>query len=407
MRKYIFSFIAAFLAASLPIKSIAEPVGYISDGFYSILNLQTGTIYPVGFAGISTIKGTIANACGVAEFEPPRAFQFNDKFEVKDEVSSKNYGFTFTSIIPAKATPKCEGQPLERQIWKTTRGIAISGLTPNSPQAIKYLSVSQIRKYRANTCGFIKIPLDKSQYSAFFLDGKAFEINKTANRGVWCRKEKLYLGYLVDADSGNGSNGSNGSNGGTIPTISETTWNQNNPPQYSGGTFPVIISTGGSWAASGTSVVVNPDPPTPPPEPPAPPPEPPIPPPPPPQCPSGYSGTPPNCQSPPPPPPPPPPPAPPPEPPKPKPPTGQRMCKVGSQLVVLQLQPAETYDVDVDDEIFDSFAVTDSTGRGEFNNFNWNANYEGAPANFVIYKRGNPDNPVITANVSIIQPCQN
>ncbi|BDA71601.1 hypothetical protein CAL7716_057670 [Calothrix sp. PCC 7716] len=82
------------------------------------------------------------------------------------------------------------------------------------------------------------------------------------------------------------------------------------------------------------------------------------------------------------------------------------MCKVGSQLVVFELESDTTYDVDVDDELFDSFATTDSNGKAKFPNFNWSAKYEGSPANFILYKRSDPDTTVITANVSIIQPCE-
>jgi hypothetical protein len=81
------------------------------------------------------------------------------------------------------------------------------------------------------------------------------------------------------------------------------------------------------------------------------------------------------------------------------------MCKVGSQLVVFELERNTTYDVDVDDEIFDSFATSDNDGKATFPNFRWTARYEGNPANFVIYKRSDPDRTVITANVSIVQPC--
>jgi hypothetical protein len=82
------------------------------------------------------------------------------------------------------------------------------------------------------------------------------------------------------------------------------------------------------------------------------------------------------------------------------------MCKVGSQLVTFSLEPNTDYDVDVDDELFDSFATSDSNGKATFPGFNWSAKYEGSPANFVIYKKGDAGNPVITASVSIIQPCQ-
>lgn len=385
------------LASGALLKAHAQ-TGYLgSDGFYAIRGLQPYKPYSVDLGGMPLVRAATANKCGVLQFIPSKNFQSNDKFEVRDEATSKNYGFTYSTTIPTKETPKCEGQPVtDKSIWKTSTGaIAISGLSPGSAQTIKLLGINRNRSLRTNGCGFIRIRLDDPKPKAFIFDKKAFPTSGQAGRSIFCRKDILYVAYPPSALA-------------EIMPIAESTWNQQNQPQFSTNTIIATLS-GSTWAASGTPVVINPpaDPPVPPPpiEPPAPPPGPP------PQCPTGQTGTPPNCQDPPPPPPPAPPPAPPPPPPPapppgPKPPLGQRMCKVGSQLVTFSLEPNTDYDVDVDDEIFDSFATSDELGKATFPGFNWSAKYEDSPANFVIYKRGDADRPVITASVSIIQPCQ-
>jgi hypothetical protein len=384
------------LVSGASLKAQAQ-TGYLgSDGFYSIRGLQPYKPYSIDLGGMPLVRAATANKCGVLQFIPSKNFQSNDKFEVRDEATSKNFGFTYSTTIPNKETLKCEGQIVtEKSIWKTPTGaIAISGLSPSSAQTIKFLATNRSSNLRTNGCGFIRIRLDNPKPGAFIFDKKAFPTSGQTSPGIVCRRNILYVAYPKSV-------------GAEISPISESAWKEQNQPAFSSSTYIATLS-GGTWAASGTPVVINPpaDPPAPPPppiEPPAPPPGPP------PQCPTGQTGTPPNCQAPPPPPPPPPPtpPAPPPEPPpEPKPPAGQRMCKVGSQLVTFSLEPNTDYDVDVDDEIFDSFATSDSNGKAKFSNFNWSAKYEDSPANFVIYKRGDASSPVITASVSIVQPCQ-
>jgi hypothetical protein len=365
--------VAATIASLISFPVNAQ-TGYLgADGFYSIRGLQPYKPYSIDLGGMPLVRAATANKCGVLQFIPSKNFQTNDKFEVRDEATSKNYGFTYTNAILTKETPKCEGQPVtDKSIWKTPTGaLAISGLTPGSAQTIKLLGINRSRSLRSNGCGFIRIRLDNPKPGAFIFDKKAFPTSGQASRGIFCRKNILYVAYPAGALA-------------EIMPIAESTWNQQNQPQFSTNTIVATLS-GGTWAASGTPVVINPpaDPPAPPPPPivpPAPPPGPP------PQCPTGQTGTPPNCQNPPPPPPPPPPAPPPPAPPpEPKPPAGQRMCKVGSQLVTFSLEPNTDYDVDVDDEIFDSFATSDELGKAKFPNFNWSAKYKDSPANFVIY----------------------
>jgi hypothetical protein len=391
MKKYILILIFGSAAIiSLPLFPVSAQTGYLgADGYYSIRGLQPFKPYSINLGGMPLVRAATANKCGVLQFIPSKNLQTDDKFEVRDEATSKNYGFTYSASLPNKETPKCEGQVVtDKSIWKTpTNAIAISGLSPGSAQTIKFLATNRSSNLRTNGCGFIRIRLDNPKPGAFIFDKKAFPTSGQTSPGIVCRRNILYVAYPKAA-------------GAEINPISESAWKEQNQPQFSTNTYIATVS-GGTWIASGMPVVFNPptDPPpvTPPVEPPAPP-----------QCPTGYTGTPPNCQAPPPPPPLPDPPAPPPAtPPEPQLPAGQRMCKVGTQLIAFQLEKNTDYDVDVDDGIFDSFGTSDSNGKATFPGFKWNAMYEGNSANFVIYKKGDVDNPVIIANVSIIQPCEN
>ena len=97
---------------------------------------------------------------------------------------------------------------------------------------------------RSNGCEFIRIRLDNPKPAAFIFDKKAFPTSGQANRGIFCRKDILYVAYPPIAQA-------------EIMPIAQSTWNQQNQPQFSTNTIIATLS-GGTWAASGTPVVINP-----------------------------------------------------------------------------------------------------------------------------------------------------
>ncbi|MGF1676572.1 MAG: hypothetical protein ACFCUV_23270, partial [Rivularia sp. (in: cyanobacteria)] len=274
-----------------------------------------------------------------------------------------------------------------RDIWKDERGtLWISGLTPSSGQTIRLLSSNPTRKIRANSCGFVSLRLANPQPSGLILDNnQAFEINSAAaGGGIACRKGKLYVAYPEPP---------------TVQTISVTEWKSKPVSQIVFAPYTAIATiTGASNGATTWS-----EPPTSPPPPTEPPPvfNPPTEPPP-----EEPPPTPPPEE--PPPPPPPAPPSPPPAPPsKPQPPQGEKMCKVGSQFIVLELVPGVEYEADEDDtRTPPRIAIADGDGRAEFGNINFDKEYEGQPAGLYVWER-NSERTVISTQVSVVQPCQN
>lgn len=384
-----------------PSVALAEMKGYLgTDGYFHIQGLEANKSYSVNLGGMPIIRSGISNSCGILRIAGSGTIKASDRIEIKDEKLGSTYGFTNTNI-PIKETPRCdETVKSEREIWKDDKGTTyISGLSPSSAQTIRLLTSAPTRNIRANICGFLSFKLGDPRPGAIIIDNQAFVLSGLqSGGGIACRKGKLFVAYPAPV---------------LATAVSATTWRSQNPISYSSSTQIASISSGGgtSWSpppsnppgGGSCTVGVNCDPPPPPP----------------PTCPEGTTGTPPNCEALPPPPPPPtcpegttgtPPNC---EAPKPKPVSGQ-MCKYSGTLVVIGLQPNKRVVADTSGGrlINRRTTTSDSGGWAQFDSFNFNATYEGEPADTAIgYEQDNGDVEYIESSLYMqyipsIGPCK-
>jgi hypothetical protein len=189
--------LVALTLLAIPISAVAQ-VGYRStDGHYFINGLVAGKTYYVDLEGMPLTRYAVSNKCGVLEFKPYKnELSKLDKIEINDEKAAVSYGFSYKNL-PARETPKCNGQVVAtRGIWLSSKGyIGISGLTPTSSQIIKFLSNAAVRNLKANECGFLSFRLDTTIPTAFIVDGKAYPTKGQTGRGIYCKRGVLYLAY--------------------------------------------------------------------------------------------------------------------------------------------------------------------------------------------------------------------
>ncbi|MBN3871627.1 hypothetical protein [Nostoc sp. JL33] len=380
------------LIALTPTSALAQMQGYLgTDGYFHIKGLQANTKYTIDLGGMPIIKAANSNSCGILRIAASGTIKQSDRIEIKDEKLNLTYGFTNTNI-PIKETAKCDGTiKAEREIWNDDKGTTyISGLSPSSAQTIRLLTSAPTRNIRANICGFLSFKLGEPRPGAIIIENQAFVLSGLqSGGGIACRKGKLFVAYPAPV---------------LVAAVSAVTWRSQNPISFSSNTRIASISGGGgtSWSpppsnpnpgGGGSSATcptgttgtppdcVTPPPPTcptgttgtppncvaPPPPPPPPPVEPPA------TCPTGTTGTPPNCVT-----------------PKPTPVSG-RMCKYAGTLVAIGLPPnKELLAVASEHGRNDRYATSDSGGWVQFDNFNYNATYEGDPASVVVqYKKDN------------------
>ena len=238
MKKVIVAIALSIFATSTP--TLASPVGYKGlDGYYFINKLVKGRVYHISFEGMSLTRKAISNKCGILELKPSKTDSNKvDKIEVYDEGSQKTYGFSLKNL-PLRETKTCSGQVFSNhEAWISAKGyIGISGLTPESSQTIKFLSSAPIHNLKPNQCGFLKFRLDPSNTpSAFIMEGLAYPTNGTAGQGIYCKRGTLYVQYPPPTP---------------INPIDEATWRQQNPiaqASFSSGTLiPSIDSSGVHW----------------------------------------------------------------------------------------------------------------------------------------------------------------
>ncbi|WP_414623802.1 hypothetical protein [Calothrix sp. CCY 0018] len=381
------SAVILLLISLFPQAAFAQVKGYLGkDGYFNIRGLDANRAYQINLGGMPLIRAGRTNSCGVLRVALSGAVKTSDKIEIHDVKANKYYGFANTQNIPTEEFSCKPGEVKPgRDIWKDTKGtLWISGLTPSSAQTIRLLSENPTRKIRANSCGFVSLRLANPQPPGLVIDdNQAFQINGAiSGGGIVCRRGKLYVAYPPEPE---------------VNPVSAASWRQNPLSQVSFAPYSAIATiTGGNGGGETTWS----EPPSQPPPPPVfNPPKEPVDPPPPPEEP------PPDPPAPPPPPTP-PPPEPPAPPPKPQPPQGQRMCKVGSQLVVLRLTPGKSYEADEDDtRTPPRFAIADSDGRAEFENINFEKEYEGNPAGLYVFDYESED-VVISTYVSVVKPCE-
>ncbi|WP_373527380.1 hypothetical protein [Nostoc sp.] len=387
--------ILTFIALT-PTSALAQMQGYLgTDGYFHIKGLQANAKYTIDLGGMPIIRAANSNSCGILRIAASGTIKASDRIEIKDEKKGDTYGFTNTNI-PIKETVKCDGTiKAEREIWTDDKGTTyISGLSPSSAQTIRLLTTAPTRSIRANICGFLSFKLGEPRPGAVIIDNQAFVLSGLqSGGGIACRKGKLFVAFPAPV---------------IVAAVSAVTWRSQNPVSFSASAAIASISGGGgtSWSSppnsgggggssgggssGGGSGATCPEgttgtPPnciTPPPAAcpvgtigvpptcvPVPPPvEPPA------SCPSGTTGTPPNCIT-----------------PKPTPVSGQ-MCKYGGTLVVIGLPPNTELLAYPAGNLgwVDRYATSDSGGWAQFDNFRFDATYEGDPASVaILYKKAN------------------
>ncbi|MCW5319014.1 hypothetical protein GTQ43_36890 [Nostoc sp. KVJ3] len=379
------------LIALTPSAALAEMKGYLgTDGYFHIQGLEPNTKYTIDLGGMPIIRSGISNSCGILRIVASGTITASDRIEIKDEKSGSTYGFTNTNI-PVKETARCDGtiKP-EREIWADDKGTTyISGLSPSSAQTIRLLTSAPTRNIKANICGFLSFKLGEPRPKAIIIENQAFVLaSAQSSGGIACRKGKLFVAYP---------------NPVLVAAVNAVTWRSQNPISWSSSTQIASISgSGTSWSPPPSNPNPNPNPggggsctigvncEEPPP---------PLP-----TCPTGTTGTPPNCVAPPPPPP------PPEEPPKSQPPQGQKYCKVGVQMVVIGLQPRKRAYMLTPELDNYAEADVDDSGWVQFDSINYNDQWEGEPAPVEIGYLENDDfQPIGGAYsfpISVVQPCQ-
>ena len=74
--------------------------------------------------------------------------------------------------------------------------IAVSGLTPESSETIKFLSNAPVHNLKPNECRFLKFRLDPNATpAAFIMEGLAYPTSGTAGQGIYCKRGTLYVQY--------------------------------------------------------------------------------------------------------------------------------------------------------------------------------------------------------------------
>jgi hypothetical protein len=395
--KYFLIF--CFLLISSP--AYAQMVGYKgSDGYFHIRGLQKNKTYSVDLGGMPLIRAGISNSCGILRISSNKAFKESERFEITDEKAGNTYGFQ-NSNLPVKETARCDGTVIAtREVWKDSYGtVYVSGLTPKSSQTIKLLTSSPTRNLRANLCGMISVRLDNPPPPALLIEGRAFPTDGPASRGIFCRRGTLYFAYPPPEE---------------VSSVSSEQWKENNStPSFSAGAIVATFSGGQiSWNSPLGNPTPNPPPPSNPP---------------------GGSNPPdctinPNAIGCPPPPEDPPPTTPtapttpttptiPTTPPsKPQPPAGQKMCKVGTQLVAIGVQPNKKhYAATPEDDVYTE-ADSDSTGYVVFSPVDYSDTWEGESAEIEVgevnssapsWDNRRPLGSLYLKKLSVIQPCQN
>jgi len=407
MRKTI-AFALSLLAISTP--AFAQ-VGYRStNGYYYINKLFSGKLYRVDLGGMPLIRNRIANKCGILEFKPSTNELSNlPKIEIVDGQTQQTYGFDFKNLA-ARETPTCSGQVVtDHAVWLSSKGyIGISGLTPSSSEKIRFLSSTSYRNLKANRCGFLSFQLDTVVPSAFIVNGLAYPTSGTPGQGIYCKQGILYVSYPpptpinpVDATtwtqsnprtqafssntiviSSSGSSGSNSSSsttsGGTTTTVGGTSSSGGGststsrggttvavtPPTGGGSSNGGTISGGGTTSSGGGTT-------------------------------SSGGGT---TNS------------------KPQPPTGQKMCKVGTQLVsVVPKKNVLYYAATEEDQSYEE-ENSDNTGYIVFNNINFtDTSNNGGLSDIEIgeidltkpsFANRKPLGGGWTVNISVVQPCK-
>lgn len=389
------------LIALTPSAALAQMKGYLgTDGYFHIQGLEPNTKYTIDLGGMPIIRSGISNSCGILRIAASGTIKQSDRIEIKDEKSGSTYGFTNTNI-PVKETARCDGtiKP-EREIWNDDKGTTyISGLSPSSAQTIRLLTSAPTRNIRANICGFLSFKLGEPRPKAIIIENQAFVLaSAQSSGGIACRKGKLFVAYPAPV---------------LVNAVSAVTWRSQNPVSFSPGAAIASINNNSiSWGSSSQT------------------------------CPEGNTGTPPNCVVPPPPPDPtcpvgtigvpptcvavtPPPPAPPAELPKPTPPTGQKMCRVGSQIVTMVPSGSSgTYKLYTDFDRASEPNNPDSEGRLIFNSLVFNDNtkssYDDVPGTIEVHKLlddgGTPNDPyddetqflgrAYQVSIPVLAPCQ-
>lgn len=378
------------LISLTPSAALAQMKGYLgTDGYFHIQGLEANKKYTIDLGGMPIIRSGISNSCGILRIAASGTITASDRIEIKDEKSGSTYGFTNTNI-PVKETPRCDGTvKAEREIWADEKGTTyISGLSPSSAQTIRLLTSAPTRNIKANICGFLSFKLGDPRPGAIIIDNQAFVLSGLqSGGGIACRKGKLFVAYpspvfasAVNAITWRSQNPISWSSGAQIASISggSTSWSPppSNPnpggggssatcPEGTTGTPPDCVTPPPPTCPEGTTGT-PPNCVSPPPPPPPPPVEPP------PTCPAGTTGTPPNCEA-----------------PKPTPVSG-KMCKYSGTLVVIGLPPNKELVAYASERgaYNDRFATSDSGGWAQFDNFNFDAEYEGDPASVGIqYKK--------------------
>lgn len=350
MKKYaVFTLALAF--AAIPTTAFAQITGYKGlDGYFHLRGLEPNKSYPINLGGMPLVRVGVSNSCGILRISSTKAFKESDRFEVRDEKKGEIYGFENKSL-PIIEAPRCTGQlTTKRELWKDNKGaVFISGLSPSGAMTIKMLTNNPTRNLRANLCGMISLKLDTNPAKAFILDGQAYPNTGQARRGIYCRRNTLYVSIPASTP--------------VIP-VSEIEWKNQNPVAFSGGitiiqksgTDWIEIKTagnGGGYAGGGTG---------------------------------NGGGT--TVQS-------------------PQPPAGSTFCKVGSsQLLVMGLTSGINYYVATPEDDIYSNSVADSSGKALFNNIDYADVWEGQSADIELGKNPNRQFIQILAALSNIQPCQ-
>ncbi len=334
----------------IPYSALAQITGYKgNDGYFHIRGLEVNKTYQINLGGMPLIKVGVANSCGILRISSSKAFKESDRFEVRDEKKGETYGFE-NKNLPIIETSKCNGQPTsKRELWKDNKGtVFISGLTPSGAMTIKMLTNNPTRNLRANLCGMISLRLDANPAKAIVLAGQAYPTTGQADRGIYCRRNTLYVSHPPPTP---------------VTPIGESEWKSQNPAAFSGG-ITLIERSGTDWieiktagngggnAGGGTG---------------------------------NGGGT--TVQS-------------------PQPPAGSTFCKVGSsQLLVTGLTSGTSYYVATpEDDVYSEASA--NSGQAIFNNVDYTDTWEGQSADIELGKNPNRQFIKVLAMLSSILPCQ-
>ena len=209
----------------------ASSVGYIgNDGYFYLDGLTPGSTKSIQLAGEAQIKAYQSNACGMIKI---RSLQNGEKIEIEDN-NSNTYQIVNNNFSNNEA-PKCNGTVIEKNIFQSTSGnTVISGLTPNSPQKVKFFAGGR-KQLKVNSCGFIRVKLFPNT-KAVIVDGEAHVINSSGkSAAIACKNSQLYKAYPEPE---------------VTYTTSESNWKQQNPVTNEGNPNAILISQNTSTASS-------------------------------------------------------------------------------------------------------------------------------------------------------------